>query len=137
MDSGRVCTIINRSFANVVVTHSKENYWTQTAEFQDLKTFSNKSIKTIGVINTTVECNDWIAANVNIAVVDTYFTPTHQKRRRVPISFQYLVNTELKKLLKEKNISKLDICSDKNFISPIFIPIKRDKTVKKALNSKI
>ena len=42
-----------------------------------------------------------------------------------------------KKLLDEKHIIKLNSCSHKNFISPIFIIVKRDKTVKLALDSKI
>ena len=54
-----------------------------------------------------------------------------------PIEFSCLVNAELKKLLDEKHIIKLNNCSDKNFISPIVITIKRDKTVKLALDSKI
>ena len=65
------------------------------------------------------------------------FTPTHQKGRRVPINLQALVNAELKKLLDKKHIKKLNSCSDKNFISPIVIPVKRDKTAKLALDSKI
>ena len=65
------------------------------------------------------------------------FTPTHQNGRRVPINLQPLVNIELKKLLDEKHIIKLNSCSDKNFISPIVITVKRDKTVKLALDSKI
>ena len=65
------------------------------------------------------------------------FTPTHQKGRRVQINLQPLINSELKKLLDEKNIIKLNSCSVKNFISPIVIAVKRDKTVKLALDSKI
>ena len=65
------------------------------------------------------------------------FTPTHQKGRQVPINLQPLVNEELKKLLDEKHIKKINSCSDKNFISPIVITIKRDIAVKLALDSKI
>ena len=65
------------------------------------------------------------------------FTHTQQKLRRVPINLQSLVNEELKKLLAEKTIIKLNSCSDKIFISPKVITVKRDKTVKLALNSKI
>ena len=66
-----------------------------------------------------------------------HFTPTHQKGRRVPINLQPLVNAELKKLLEEKHITKLNSCSDKNLISPIIITVKRDKTIKLALNKSI
>ena len=66
-----------------------------------------------------------------------HFTPTHQKRRRVPINLHPLFNAELKKLFEERHIIKLNSCLDKNLISPIIITVKRDKTVKLALDSKI
>ena len=66
-----------------------------------------------------------------------YFKPSHQKERRIPINLQSLVNTEHKNLLDEKHIIKLNSCSDKNFMSPIVITVKRDKTVKLALDFKI
>ena len=65
------------------------------------------------------------------------FTRAHQKGPRVPINLQPLVNAELKKLLDEKHIIKLNSCSDTNFISPIVITVKTDKTVKLAFDSKI
>ena len=200
MDSGSVCTIVNKSLADKVVSESKDSYWIQSPEIHDLKTFSNDIIKIIGIIKTSIKCNDWIATDVDVTVVEdghrpiigrdlfpklgfsviqskqvanidqnqcpikrqissdfpelinrvgkslkhsvkstfhSEFTPTHQKGRRVPINLQPLVNIELKKLLDEKHIIKLNSCSDKNFISPIVITVKRDKTVKLALDSKI
>ena len=183
-----------------MVSECNESYWVQSPEIHDLKTFSNDIIKIVGIINTSIKCNDWIATGVNVTVVEdghrpiigrdlfpmlgfsviqlkqvanidqnqcpikrqisfdfpdlitrvgkslkhsvksTFhndFTPTHQKGRRVPINLQPLVNIELKKLLDEKHIIKLNSCSGKNFISPIVITVKRDKTVKSALDSKI
>ena len=67
----------------------------------------------------------------------TNFTPIHQRGRRVPIHLQNQVEQELKKLQENGNIIKLDKCSDKNFISPIVITIKRDKTIKLAMDSKV
>ena len=64
------------------------------------------------------------------------FQPKHQKGRRVPIILQERVNTEIKKLLVEGHIEKLNNCSDHNFISPIVITVKRDQTIKLALDSK-
>ena len=198
--SGSVCTIINKSLANAVVSACKESYWVQSPEIHDLKTFSNDIIKIFGVINASIKCNDCIATGVDVTVVEDgprpiierdlfskldfsltqlkqvanidqkhclikkqiafdfprlitrigkslkhsvkspfhkQFTPTHQTGRRVPINLQPLVNSELKKLLDENHIIKLNTCSDKNFISPIVITVKRDKTVKLALDSKI
>ena len=200
VDSGSVCSIVNKSLADAVVSWCSESYWIESPNIQDLKTFSNDIIKIVGVINTSIKCNDWKATGVDVTVVkdghrpiigrdlfqklgfsltqlkqvanidqnqcpikrqisfdfpdlitrvdkslkhtvkSTFhkeFTPTHQKGRRVPINLQPLVNIELKKLLDEKHIIKLNSCSDKNFISPIVITVKRDKTVKLALDSKI
>ena len=67
----------------------------------------------------------------------TNFTPVHQRGRRIPIHLQSQVEEELKKLEKNGNIIKLDKCSDKNFISPIVITVKRDKTIKLAMDSKV
>ena len=200
VDSGSVCTIVNKSLGDTVVSECNESYWVQSPEIHDLKNFSNDIIKIVGVINTLIKCNDWIATGVDVTVMEdghrpiigrdlfpklgfsviqlkqvanidqnqcpitrqisfdfpdlitrvgkslkqsvksTFhndFTPTHQKGRRVPINLQPLVNIELKKLLDEKHIIKLNSCSDKNFISPIVITVKRDKTVKLASDSKI
>ena len=200
MDSGSVCTIVNKSLADTVVSDCNESYWVESPEIHDLKTFSNDIIKIVGVFSTSIKCNDWIATGIDVTVVEdghqpiigpdlfpklglsviqlkqvanidqnqcpikrqisfyfpdlitragkslkhsvkstfhNEFTPTHQKGRRVPINLQPLVNIELKKLLDEKHIIKLSSCSDKNFISPIVITVKRDKTVKLALDSKI
>ena len=65
------------------------------------------------------------------------YTPSHQKCRRVPINLLDKVSDELKKLTEQGHIEKLQECSDKNFISPIVITVKKDKSVKLALNLKI
>ena len=38
--------------------------------------------------------------------------------------------------MDQKHIIKLDKCSDRQFISPIVISVKKDQTVNLALNSK-
>ena len=190
MDSGSVCTIVNKSLADTVVSECNESYWVQSPKIHDLKTFSNDIIKIVGVINTSIECNDWIATGNDVTVVEDGHRPiigrdlfpklgfslTQLKQvanidqnqclikkqiafdfpklvtrigkslklsvkstfqKKFPINLQPLVNIELKKLLDEKHIKKLNSFSDKNFISPIVITVKRDKTVKLALGSKI
>ena len=62
---------------------------------------------------------------------------THQKGRKVPIHLQPKVKIELKKLLNERHIDKLTNCSDLFFISPIVITVKKDQSIKIALDSKI
>ena len=65
------------------------------------------------------------------------FQPRHQKGRRIPINLQEKVNSELKKLLDKKHIIKLPSCPDKYFISPIVVTVKKNQTIKLALDSKI
>ena len=55
----------------------------------------------------------------------------------MPIQLQSKVNEEVKRLLQEGHIEKLSECSDENFISPIVITVKKDKSIKLALDSKI
>ena len=54
VDSGSVCTIINKSLEYAVASACKEIYWVQSPEIHDLKTFSNDIIKISGVINTSI-----------------------------------------------------------------------------------
>ena len=65
------------------------------------------------------------------------YTPSHQKGRRVPINSLGKVSDELRKLSEQGHIEKLQECTDKNFISSIVITVKKDKSVKLALNSKV
>ena len=58
-----------------MILNSNESYWTKPSAFQDLKTFSIELIKTIGVINTTVKRNKWIATNVSVTVEEDGHKP--------------------------------------------------------------
>ena len=62
---------------------------------------------------------------------------TNQKGRKVPIHLQPKVEIELKKFLNEGHIQKLTNCSDQFFFSPIVITVKKDQSIKIALDSKI
>ena len=75
VDSGSVCTIVNKSLADTVVSECRESYWVQSPEIHDLKTFSNDIIKIVGVINTSIKCNDWIATGVDVTVVEDGHRP--------------------------------------------------------------
>ena len=66
----------------------------------------------------------------------SYYTPTHQKGRRIPLHLEKEVEDELKKLQANGNITKLDKCSKEFFISPIVITVKRDKSIKLAMDAK-
>ena len=62
--------------------------------------------------------------------------PMKQKGRRIPVHLQERVEGELNKLIDQNHIIKLDECWDQQLISPIVITVKKDQTVKLALDSK-
>ena len=203
VDSGSVCTIINESLANSIISHDSKSKWIRGANPKQLKTFSNEPIHTVGLIQTSIQSGNWHANPIEIQVVadghrsllgrDLFpalglliqqsnnqmiinqveqeycpnkkqiaidfpdlisrigkskvhivrskfhknYTPLHQKGRRVLINLLDKVSDELKKLTQQGHIEKLQECSDKNFISPIVITVKKDKSVKLALDSKV
>ena len=65
-----------------------------------------------------------------------YFKTTEHKGRRVPLHLIDKVEKELKKLIDDKQIIKLEKCSDEYFISPVVITVKNNNTMKIALDSK-
>ena len=62
--------------------------------------------------------------------------PIQQKCRRVPLTLQEKVDKEIEKLLEQGHIQKLEDCSHKYFVSPIVITVKKDGSVKLALESR-
>ena len=64
--------------------------------------------------------------------------PIHVFRgRRVPIHIQADVENELQRLIDKGHIKNLDSCSEQFYISPIVITVKRYKSQKLALDSKL
>ena len=63
-------------------------------------------------------------------------TPIHQTGRRVPITLQDRVDKEISKLLQQGRIEKLEEGLDKYFVSSIVITVKKNGSVKLALESK-
>ena len=59
-----------------------------------------------------------------------------QKGRRVPNSLQDKKDKEIHRLINEGHIVKLQECSDKHFVSPILITLKKDGSIKLALESR-
>ena len=74
-------------------------------------------------------------------VVNTKFKyllcPIQEKGRRIPIHIQDKVQTELSKLLSEGHIMKLDKCTSDCFIATIVITVKKDDSIKLALDAKL
>ena len=62
--------------------------------------------------------------------------PTQIKGWKVPIHIQECVSEELKALIKDGHITKLDKCSTNHFIKPIVITSKKDGSIKLAMDAK-
>ena len=62
--------------------------------------------------------------------------PIQQKGRPVPIHFQKRVKKELEKLLESGHLEKADKTTEHCFVSPAVTTIKKDKSVKIALDSR-
>ena len=62
--------------------------------------------------------------------------PIQQKGRWVPISLQDKVDQEIDRLIKEGHITKLQESSENYFVSPIVITVKKDGSIKLALESR-
>ena len=69
MDSGSVCTIINESLANLIVSQDSISKWICEANPKQLKTFSNEPIHTQGILRTPIQSNNWYANPIEIQVV--------------------------------------------------------------------
>ena len=62
--------------------------------------------------------------------------PRQVKGRKVPIHLQDRVTAEIKILIKDKHIEKLEKCTTDHFIAPIVLTAKKDGSRKLALNAK-
>ena len=62
--------------------------------------------------------------------------PTQHKGRRVPLHLVEKVEHELRKLIEDKQTIRLENCPDDLFISPVVITVRKDKSIKIALDSK-
>ena len=62
--------------------------------------------------------------------------PIQEKGRRIPIHIQDKVEKEIEKLLTDGHITKLDKCTSDCFIAPIVITVKKDDSIKLAMDAK-
>ena len=73
-------------------------------------------------------------------VVRSKFQPNFQakqhKGRRIPLALQQRVAAELDRLISEGHVERLQGCTGDQFISPIVKTVKRDGSLKLALDSK-
>ena len=64
------------------------------------------------------------------SIMKENYIPYQHKGRRVSLHLLNKVEYEVKKLIDEKQIIKLDIYSDQHFISPVIIMVKKQKNRK-------
>ena len=64
------------------------------------------------------------------------FKALQEKGRRIAIHIQEKVEREIRFLIDQGHIIKLEKCSDQHFISPIVITVKKDQSIKLAMDSK-
>ena len=62
--------------------------------------------------------------------------PIQQRGRPVPIHFQKIVKKEIETLIESGHLEKADKTTENCFVSPAVITIKKDKSVKIALDSR-
>ena len=62
--------------------------------------------------------------------------PIQEKGRRIPIHVQGKVEKEIEKLPLEGHIQRLDKCTRDCFIAPIVITVKKDDSIRLALDAK-
>ena len=61
---------------------------------------------------------------------------TQQKRRRIPIQLQDQVDSEITNLLDQGHIERVETIKDDVFIQPVVITVKKDRSVKIALDAR-
>ena len=64
------------------------------------------------------------------------FKALQQSGRRIPIHIQEKKENEIRLLIDQGHIIRLDKCSDHHFISPIVIAVKKDQSIKLTMDSK-
>ena len=69
VDLGSVCTIINESLADSIISQDPNSKWIRKANPKQLKTFSNEPIQTLGILQTSIQSNNWFANPIEIQVV--------------------------------------------------------------------
>ena len=68
VDSGSVLTII-KSLADSIISQDPNSKWIREANPKQLKTFSNEPIQTLGILQTSIQSNNWYANPIEIQIV--------------------------------------------------------------------
>ena len=62
--------------------------------------------------------------------------PTQQRGRRIPVHLQESVLKEINRLQEEGHIKKVDVTNEDVFIQPTVITVKKDRSVKIAVDAR-
>ena len=69
VDSGSVCTIINETLTNSIISQDSYSKWIREAVPEQLETFSNELIQTLGILQTSIQSNNWYANPIEVPLV--------------------------------------------------------------------
>ena len=69
VDSGSVCTIIKESLADSIISQDPNSKWIRQVNPKQLKNFFNEPIQTLGILQTSIQSNNWYANPIEIQVV--------------------------------------------------------------------
>ena len=77
-----------------------------------MKTFSNDIIKFIGVINTSIKCNDWTATNVDVTVFEDGSQPIIGREVFSKLGFSLTLLKQVTNIDRNQCLSKKQIAFD-------------------------
>ena len=69
VDSASVCTLINESLTDSIISQDTNSKWIREANPKQLKTFPNEPIQTLGILQTSIQNNNWYANPIEIQVL--------------------------------------------------------------------
>ena len=113
-----------------VRTNRKPQIRTVQSETDEIRNRMHKKFKKLFEENTTVK-DTKIKINLKPNA-----KPVQQKARPIPLHLQAAVEKEIQKLIDSGHIEKLEEVPEDTFISPAVITVKKDKSVKIALDSR-
>ena len=68
VDSGSLCTLINESLADSIISQDLNSKRIREANPNQMKTFSNEPIQTLVILQTSIRSNNWYANPIEIQV---------------------------------------------------------------------
>ena len=102
----------------------------KTVQPEDVRKYMHEKFKKLFEENTTIK-----DTKVKIQLKPDV-KPVQQKARPIPLHLQDAVENEIQKLIKSGHIEKLEEVPEDTFISPAVITVKKDKSVKIAIDSR-